>query len=351
MPWFDESRLDDERALAAADAQLRGLAESGARLRRATLEAAEDADVAAALSRELEPPRAVLVLGPEAELVRTVLARTAGVPVVAWEAGELPGWVGGADLAVVLAPEGAPDAGIVPLVAAAVRRGCQVLAVAPGGSPVADHARGRWSTVLTAGSREPVTVALLALAHLGRTGLGPALDLDALADALDAVAVDCSPYRDSGVNPSKIAAVGLAETVPLVSPRAATPLGLDAADRVGATLRRITGLPVVAGPAADVLPVLEATPTRTVFDDPYDDDGAGGAAVRPSLLLLGPPEDAGARGASGAAGGPDLHEVADGRGVRVVEVGEDPLDDLVAHAATVLRATYAATYLRLGTTD
>lgn len=344
MPWFDESRLDDERALAGADARLRGLAESGARLRRAALEAAEDGDVAAALSGDLEEPRAVLVLGPEAELVRTVLLGSAGVPVVAWGTGELPGWVGSADLVVVLAPEGAPDAHVVGQVAGAVRRGCQVLAVAPAGSPVADHARGRWSTVLTAGSGEPVTVALLALAHLGRTGPGPALDLDALADALDAVAVDCSPYRDAGVNPGKVAAVGMAETVPLVSPRAPSPLGLDAAARVGSTMRRITGLPVVAGPAADVLPVLEATPTRTVFDDPYDDTGTRGAAVRPSLLLLGPPAEAEAPGA------PDLTEVADGRGVRVVEVGDQPLDDLVAHAATVLRATYAATYLRLGTT-
>ena len=32
--WFDESRLDDEAALAAGDLGLRALAESGARVRR-----------------------------------------------------------------------------------------------------------------------------------------------------------------------------------------------------------------------------------------------------------------------------------------------------------------------------
>ena len=39
--WFDESRLDDERALARADALLRALAEAGARVRREAGEAAE----------------------------------------------------------------------------------------------------------------------------------------------------------------------------------------------------------------------------------------------------------------------------------------------------------------------
>ena len=37
--YFDEARLDDERALGAADPLLRGLAESGARVRREAAEA------------------------------------------------------------------------------------------------------------------------------------------------------------------------------------------------------------------------------------------------------------------------------------------------------------------------
>ena len=41
MPtWFDESRLDDEAALATADLRLRELAEAGARVRREAVEAA-----------------------------------------------------------------------------------------------------------------------------------------------------------------------------------------------------------------------------------------------------------------------------------------------------------------------
>ena len=39
--YFDEARLDDERALGAADPLLRSLAESGARVRREAAEAAE----------------------------------------------------------------------------------------------------------------------------------------------------------------------------------------------------------------------------------------------------------------------------------------------------------------------
>ena len=40
--WFDESRLDDQSALATADARLRELAESGARVRREAEEAAAE---------------------------------------------------------------------------------------------------------------------------------------------------------------------------------------------------------------------------------------------------------------------------------------------------------------------
>ena len=44
VTWFDESRLDDESALAAADLRLRTLAESGARVRREAGEAAAAID-------------------------------------------------------------------------------------------------------------------------------------------------------------------------------------------------------------------------------------------------------------------------------------------------------------------
>ena len=62
--WFDESRLDDEGALAAGDLRLRTLAESGARVRREAGEAAAATAEAVARARELARPRAVIAAGP-----------------------------------------------------------------------------------------------------------------------------------------------------------------------------------------------------------------------------------------------------------------------------------------------
>ena len=64
------------------------------------------------------------------------------MPFVAWPGPALPGWVGGLDLVVVLAPVGA-DAGAASAVAEAVRRGCQLVVACPPRSLVADHAVGR----------------------------------------------------------------------------------------------------------------------------------------------------------------------------------------------------------------
>src|SRR6478609_6870422 len=145
--WFDESRLDDEAALELGDSALRLLAESGARVRRAAGDAAEataDAVVAAALDAR---PRAVIAAGPDSRLLRAVLEPFCPVPFVAWPGPALPGWAGSLDLVVVLAPEGS-DSGTASAVAEAVRRGCQVVVACAPTSMVAEHAQGRWTTVL-----------------------------------------------------------------------------------------------------------------------------------------------------------------------------------------------------------
>ncbi|HRI98997.1 MAG TPA: hypothetical protein PLZ93_25450, partial [Nocardioides sp.] len=58
--WFDESRLDDERALALFDPPLRHLAESGARVRREAGEAETALEEAVDRTREQPRPRAVI---------------------------------------------------------------------------------------------------------------------------------------------------------------------------------------------------------------------------------------------------------------------------------------------------
>ena len=92
-------------------------------------------------------PRAVIAAGPDSRLLRAVLEPWCPVPFVAWPGPALPGWAGSLDLVVVLAPDGT-DTGTASAVAEAVRRGCQVVVACPPASLVAEHAAGRWSTVL-----------------------------------------------------------------------------------------------------------------------------------------------------------------------------------------------------------
>src|SRR5215212_3983169 len=146
VTWFDESRLDDESALAQSDVTLRLLAETGARVRREAGEASEAIDVAVTRAAEGPRARAVVAAGPDSRLLRAVLEPWCPVPFVAWPSPNLPGWAGSLDLVVVLAPEGS-DTGTASAVAEAIRRGCQVVVACPPGSLVADHAAGRWSTI------------------------------------------------------------------------------------------------------------------------------------------------------------------------------------------------------------
>src|SRR4051794_12681515 len=115
---FDDTRLDGEDALRAADTDLRRLAEAGARVR---VESGAGADALAALSVEMGP-RAVVAAGADARLLRAVLEPCSPVPFVAWPGPSLPGWAGALDLVVVLAPGGG-DAHTASAVREGVRRG------------------------------------------------------------------------------------------------------------------------------------------------------------------------------------------------------------------------------------
>ena len=161
MTWFDESRLDDEIALGSADLRLRTLAESGARIRREAF-AATDA-IAEAVGRVSDArPRAVIAAGPDSRLLRAVLEPWCPVPFVAWPGPALPGWAGSLDLVVVLAPDGS-DSGTASGVAEAVRRGCQAVVACPPTSLVAEHAAGRWCTILPTAARDQLATAVVML--------------------------------------------------------------------------------------------------------------------------------------------------------------------------------------------
>ncbi|GAB2754244.1 SIS domain-containing protein [Nocardioides salsibiostraticola] len=335
--WFDESRLDDEIALGSADLRLRTLAESGARVRREAGDAAEATLQAVAQSQQGRP-RAVIAAGPDSRLLRAVLEPSCPVPFVAWPGSALPGWAGSMDLVVVLAPDGS-DPGTASAVAEAVRRGCQVVVACPPNSMVAEHAAGRYSTILPTTTRDQLATAVVMLSFLNQIALGPQAQPDQVAEALDEVARAASPHRDIAVNPAKMLAIGLADAVPVVW--GGSVLAARAARRIAESIRRTSGRSAIAGDVDQLLPVIEAATARDVFDDPFAE---GAAELRPALVLLDDHfED------------PVLDEqrdrlrnAADARDVRIEVVGTEATTEVARYASLLLSGTYAAEYLRLG---
>ena len=337
MTWFDESRLDNESALGSADLRLRTLAESGARVRREASEASEATEDAVARAQDTRP-RAVIAAGPDSRLLRAVLEPWCPVPFVAWPSPALPGWAGSLDLVVVLAPDGS-DSGTASAVAEAVRRGCQVVVACPPASTVAEHAAGRWSTILPTATRDQLATAVVMLRFLDRIDIGPSADPDEVADALDAVATACSPHRDIAVNPAKVLAISLADANPLVW--GGSVLAARAARRVAESIRRSSGRTALAGDAEHLLPVIEAARPRDVFDDPVAGDGG---ELRPVLVVLDDgAEDPVVREQRGR-----LKAAADARSVRVETVRAEEHSEVARYASLLLSGTYAAEYLRLG---
>ncbi|HET8717695.1 MAG TPA: SIS domain-containing protein [Nocardioidaceae bacterium] len=337
---FDETRLDDETALFTADAVLRPLAEAGSRVRREA-GAAEEAITAAVAAAAGDPrPRAVVAAGPDSRLLRAVLEPWCPVPFVAWPGSGLPGWAGSLDLVIVLAPEGG-DSRAASAVAEAVRRGCSLVVACPPGSLVAEHAVGRHSTVLPTSSGDQLATAVVMLEFLDRIDLGPDADAEAVADALDAVAVACSPFRDLAVNPAKGLAIALADSVPLVW--GGSVLAARAARRVAESVRRVTGRAALAADAEQLLPVIAAAPVRDVFADPFADPVDEGE-LRPALLVL----DDGATDAPVREQRGRLTVAAQEHGVRVETLAADTGTEVARYAALLASGIYAATYLGLG---
>ena len=337
--WFDESRLDDEAALAAADEALRPLAEAGARVRREAHEAQEATREALTRSRDLSRPRAVIAAGPDSRLLRAVLEPWCPVPFVAWPGPALPGWAGSLDLVVMLAPVGS-DTASAAAVAEAVRRGCQVVVACPPKSLVAEHAQGRDVTILPTATSDQLAIAVVMLEFLEQIHLGPRADAEVVANALEAVAISCSPHRDLAVNPAKMLAIALADTNPIVW--GGSVLAARAARRVAESIRRASGRSAIAGDMEHLLPVLGATQQLDVFADPFADGPRGD--LRPLLLVLDDgSEEAVVREERGR-----LVAAAASRGVRVETLSTDADTELARYSSLLLSGTYAAEYLRIG---
>ncbi|MDN5894479.1 MAG: hypothetical protein L0H93_10680 [Nocardioides sp.] len=334
---FDESRLDDELALSTSDALLRNLAESGARVRTAASDAAEAVEAGLVRNQDSRP-RAVIAAGPDSRLLRAVLEPWCPVPFVAWPGSGLPGWAGSLDLVVILAPDRS-DSTSASAVAEALRRGCEVAVACPPDSMVAEHAAGRWTTLLPTDSGDQLATAVVMLDYLNRLDLGPPGDAEEVSRALDDVAVASSPHRDLAVNPAKMLAIALADSTPVVW--GGSVLAARAARRVAESIRRATGRTALAEDVEHLLPVLEATPPRDVFDDPFSEDSG---AARPVLLVLDDGvDDPVVREQRGR-----LRSVAESRGIRVESVTTDARSEVSRYASLHLAGKYAAAYLQLG---
>jgi hypothetical protein len=204
---------------------------------------------------------------------------------------------------------------------------------------VAEHAAGRWSTILPTVTRDQLATAVVMLAYLDRVQLGPATDAEQVAQALDDVAISCSPHRDLAVNPAKMLSIALADANPLVW--GGTVLAARAARRIAESVRRASGRTALAGDAEHLLPVLEAARQRDVFDDPFAD---AQPERRPMLLVLDDgSEDPVVREQRGR-----LLAAASSRGVRVETVSSDAPSEVARYASLLLSGTYAAAYLTVG---
>jgi hypothetical protein len=224
-------------------------------------------------------------------------------------------------------------------VAEAVRRGCQLVVASPEESIVGTHAQGRYATLLPTETGDQLAIAVVVLDLLDRVHLGPQTDPHVVADALDEIAVLCSPYKDLAVNPAKILAIGIADSNPVLW--GGTVLAARAARRIAESISRATGRTALAADAEHLLPILEATAPADVFADPFAD---GGVTRRPALILLddltGDPTVAETR--------ERLEQTARDRGVRVESISSEADGDVARYAAMLSTGTYAATYLQLG---
>ncbi|GAA3607499.1 SIS domain-containing protein [Microlunatus ginsengisoli] len=332
---FDDSWLDDRQGWRGAEPVLRRLAEAGARLRRET----EDAlDPIRGLG-DLPRPRAVIAAGSEARFIRAILEPVCPVPFVAWPAHGLPGWVGALDLVVVMASDAAP-ASLIASVHEAVRRGAQLVIAAPRPSLIAEHAMSSSTVLLPTATADPLAAAIVMLSALHEMQLGPEVRPDLVADAMDLVAEDCSPYADVSLNPAKDIALGLADAQPLVW--GGSVLAARASRRVAEALRAATGRPALAADADALSPVLELTAPRDPFADPFED--GGGADRRPGLLVL---EDGNGAELIRAAR-TRLTSAAERNDVRVCVIEHAHGSDVERYATLLQTGMFAAVYLAVG---
>ncbi len=332
MDDFEDARLEDPDVLSAADHLLRPLAETGARVRRESMMAEGPL---AAIAAE-ERVRAIITFGPEARLLRAVLEPTCPVPLVAWPRLGLPGWVGPLDVVVVL---GGGDKASLAGAFEAVRRGCRLLVAAEEGSLLAREAGSSATTLLPTATGDPLAAAIVALAGVHKLGLGPAIDLRQVADAMDQVAAESSALVDIAQNPAKAVALELAAAAPLVW--GGSILAARASRRIAEALRAATGRVVLSADAGALEPLVAGVRPRDPFADPFEESVT---SLRPGLVMI----DDGRDDEQAVEERQRLRALAFTQEVMVSNLVHTEGDPVERYATVLLKGLFAAAYLQIG---
>ncbi|HQY98402.1 MAG TPA: SIS domain-containing protein [Propionicimonas sp.] len=332
MYEFDDSRLEDVTALRAADHLLRPLAEAGARVRR-------EAASAEVPLRELgvaDRPRAMIIFGPEARLLRAVLEPTCPVPLVAWPRLGLPGWVGPLDIVVVM---GGGDKTSLAAAFEAVRRGCQLLVVGPADSVLARESASSATTLLPTTTGDALAAAIVALGALSRLGLGPQVNAESIATAMDEVALESSMSVDATQNAAKAVALELADAQPLVW--GGSILAARASRRVAEALRSASGRVVLSADAGALAPLLTEVPRRDPFADPFEESASD---HRPGLVLV----DDGLDDEHAAEERDRLRRYALAQDVLISNLRHEQGTEVERYVTVLQQGLFAAAYLKIG---
>ena len=251
-PELAEEVLDDLELLRVRDPRglLPAVAGAGAQVRetaRLTEEAGLERVTAGGRPRGL-----VIVARREgavaAQVLRALLGPASPVTVDVVPGPDLPVWTGPSDIAVVATRTGAGRYAVTPAYEAA-RRGVTLLGIGAEDAPLrAACSTARAPYVPLPRSRVRHTTLWSLLTPLLQLAVGldllaeDAADLEAIAAALDEVATECGPTRESFVNPAKTLALELLDALPLIA--AEGPLAGTAATRIADQLATLAGLPV-----------------------------------------------------------------------------------------------------------
>ncbi|OMC44136.1 TobH protein [Mycobacterium sp. IS-2888] len=255
--------LEDTDGLLGADrgGLLRAASSAGAQVRAIAAAAAEGALDSLRID---DRPRSIIWVSGRgtAETAGTLLAATQGgaasAPIAL--AGDAPPWIGPLDVLIV-AGDDPGDPALVGAAATGVRRGARVVVAAPYEGPLRDSTAGRAAALpprLSVPDEFGLPRYLAAgLAVLKCVDAAPDIDLELLADELDAEALRNSAARELFTNPAKMIAARISDAqVALAGDCAAT---LALARHGSSVLLRIAHHVAAATGLADAVVALRAS--------------------------------------------------------------------------------------------